>query len=882
MITPILALFLLVMSAGAASAAPIAAAIVGLIGLTGTAASFATAVIGIGLSLGARTLLSSLLSPSEPDVSPASLGASAELRFGSRVAHELAFGEVITSGHYIYWNTHGANRRYLDQVYVLASGWCDSLMALYVNGESVSLLEVDSGTGWTKYAVTLPDDGGTRRMWVTFWEGRHDQAASPALVANSNPPGRWSTDHIGVGMCYAHVEADYDANLEAFRGLLNGSSLKFRFKGLRLYDARLDTTAGGSGSHRLDDWTTWEWSDNPAVACHHYQLGYFINGVRVVGMGLPAYDLATTHYMAAANVCDESVAVPGGGTEPRYRVAMFASDEVEAVDVVDRLVSAMGGERLERDGIHGVLAGAAQVPVAALTDDDLVAGQPVTFSTRLTRQDLVNELYGQYSDPDQLFELADIEPVIGDTALKSEDGGETRPAPVTLQQVPSATQGRRLLLISFRRGRMQARASIVLGLEARTLEVGDWITWRGRTWTISGTSMSTGDDVIVVSLAEIAASVYAVGAGDVTTVPVIPTPPALPARPTNVSGLLVQATTLTGADGQALPALAVSWDAVADETIRTVEIQYRRDGDTGTGESRTVARPASGTWDGTVIAGGLMAGTDYEVRTSITTFPARRVTWSEWVSVTTGGDFIVGSAGALVDAAGERTRSASEIFNSADTSLFEQIHRIVNEVTGDADRVDRLERTSEHSRAAYTHAVQLTADETAARVTAIETLETELTDQIDGKASVTYVDEAVTSESEARATAINQVEATLNGFFAGGFIRFSANAGTLPSGVVAEFLLQLNAGTEGTPDWKTSGLALQILSDLSSRMAINVDQFVIDDGSGNTVPVFVIDDGRVTINNLVFLNAIGGRIRSADETMDTNYDAGYIRIVSGS
>ena len=147
---------------------------------------------------------------------------------------------------------------------------------------------------------------------------------------------------------------------------------------------------------------------------------------------------------------------------------------------------------------------------------------------------------------------------------------------------------------------------------------------------------------------------------------------------------------------------------------------------------------------------------------------------------------------------------------------------------------------------------------------------------------MTYVDEAVTSESEARATAINQVEATLNGFFAGGFIRFSANAGTLPSGVVAEFLLQLNAGTEGTPDWKTSGLALQILSDLSSRMAINVDQFVIDDGSGNTVPVFVIDDGRVTINNLVFLNAIGGRIRSADETMDTNYDAGYIRIVSGS
>ena len=239
-------------------------------------------------------------------------------------------------------------------------------------------------------------------------------------------------------------------------------------------------------------------------------------------------------------------------------------------------------------------------------------------------------------------------------------------------------------------------------------------------------------------------------------------------------------------------------------------------------------------------------------------------------------------ASGLVDAAGERARSATEIFDSADTSLLEQINRIVNETMAGADRVDRLERTSEHSRAAYTRAVQLTADETRARAAALETLEAELTGEIDSKASVTDVNEAVASEAAARASAITQVQATLNGFFAGGFIRFSANAGTLPSSVVAEFLLQLNAGTEGTPDWKTSGLALQILSDLSSRMAINVDQFVVDDGSGNTVPVFIIDEGRVTINNLVFLNAIGGRIRSADGTMDTNYDAGYIRIVSGS
>jgi hypothetical protein len=39
-----------------------------------------------------------------------------------------------------------------------------------------------------------------------------------------------------------------------------------RIKGLKLYDRRKDSTAGGSGSHRIDDQSTWEYSECPALA----------------------------------------------------------------------------------------------------------------------------------------------------------------------------------------------------------------------------------------------------------------------------------------------------------------------------------------------------------------------------------------------------------------------------------------------------------------------------------------------------------------------------------------------------------------------------------------------------------------------------------------
>jgi hypothetical protein len=186
----------------------------------------------------------------------------------------------------------------------------------------------------------------------------------------------------------------------------------------------------------------------------------------------------------------------------------------------------------------------------------------------------------------------------------------------------------------------------------------------------------------------------------------------------------------------------------------------------------------------------------------------------------------------LFDAATERAQSAGEIFDGTEASFLEQINRIVTEVETAGRQVDRQERSSENARAA-----------------------------------VTDVRQAVVTESGARAEAITAIEAAFNGFSANGFVRFAVNASALPAGVVAEYLVQLNAGTEGSPDWTSAGFALQILDDLSSRMVFKVDQYLITDGTDTGQP-FLFQDGTLYVNSAAIPDLVADKIKAGTITSE--------------
>ncbi len=105
-------------------------------------------------------------------------------------------------------------------------------------------------------------------------------------------------------------------------GLTSPAKLLFEVVGAPLYDWRKDSTMGGSGSHRWDNQSTWEYSDNPAVQAYNLERGFF-NGIqRMVGKAVRASRLPLAKYTQAANICDE---IMTDGTK-RYRTHAIAKD----------------------------------------------------------------------------------------------------------------------------------------------------------------------------------------------------------------------------------------------------------------------------------------------------------------------------------------------------------------------------------------------------------------------------------------------------------------------------------------------------------------------------------------------------------------------------
>lgn len=216
-----------------------------------------------------------------------------------------------------------------------------------------------------------------------------------------------------------------------------------RTKGAYVYDPRLDSTRGGSGPHRADDQSTWEWSEsasrNPALQMLWWMLGWRINGKIAVGGGIPPERIDMESFITAANLCDEDVSIAAGGTEPRYRSDGVVSEGDSPTVIMDALKAAMNadlddvGGKLRLFVFHNDLG----TPLADFTSDDILGA----FEYRATAalDESFNVVRGTYTDPrDQaLYQQIDYPQV----ELPSRDGIDRIDTfPLALVQSPSQAQ----------------------------------------------------------------------------------------------------------------------------------------------------------------------------------------------------------------------------------------------------------------------------------------------------------------------------------------------------------------------------------------------------------------------------------------------------------
>ena len=110
------------------------------------------------------------------------------------------------------------------------------------------------------------------RMVFNAHHGSETQAADPMLIATTETSagaadGQWTASHKLKGIAYLACSFEYDS-----KGMFAGiPQISVVCKGKKLYDPRKDgSITDGSGSHRYNTPSTFEWSDNAALCLLDY------------------------------------------------------------------------------------------------------------------------------------------------------------------------------------------------------------------------------------------------------------------------------------------------------------------------------------------------------------------------------------------------------------------------------------------------------------------------------------------------------------------------------------------------------------------------------------------------------------------------------------
>jgi hypothetical protein len=587
---------------------------------------------------------------------------------------------------------------------------------------------------------------------VKFFNGFYDQVADPDLVDNAQPAGRWPSTNRGRGICYVTVSLNYVPEL-----FPNGIP-QFQFEiGARLYDVRLDDTAGGSGSQRWSDQSTWAWTDNVAPALYLFERGLFTNGVKQLGRGLAPVDLVTDLFVAAGNVCDEPVDLKAGGTEARYRIGMNIGADRDFAQVEQDFCTAMAGWIMESAGAYGPIAGTSRAVAFTFTTKDLIVGKPMSFAQKRSRSDLVNAVYGVFSDPAQNYQPVPY-PARRSSADASADGQEFA-AKHDYPMIISGTQAQRVGEVERQLSRHQVSASVTLGFAFSPAEQGDWCTWTDSpvgelTFQITRYQLDLAQNT-TLALREISETVFDWDPDTLELDPLNPGDlPGIGTLITHPSDFAAEAVQLNGPGGLRHPGIRTLWSPIADRTVDRVRVQYRLASQPDDVSDSEPFPPEDG--EG-IISAGVQAAGAYEVRATIDTTPLRLTTWTDWVPVTAASQHVVPTA---------------QIALSFEAALHERVTTILRDVMNENARIRQLIANAAADQDAHNFLEKVTSKQ---RDGTLKTLIDDSAGDLETiGARVTIAEETIATGDEAFASLVTDIETN----YATADVTFAARAYT--------------------------------------------------------------------------------------------------------
>nr|BAR36958.1 Phage-related protein tail component [uncultured Mediterranean phage uvMED] len=383
----------------------------------------------------------------------------------------VIYGTRKVGGTLAFLETSGTDNQYLYMALILGEGEIDDITKIFVNDNEVTFdgdladnVQRDVASSDTNY---FKDSASLIKVEPHF--GSDSQTTSSLLDTLTS----WTSNHRLRGISYLALRFEW--NSDAFGSIPTVNAI---VKGKKVYNPNLDgTKTGGSGSHREDTSSTWEYSDNPI-----YQLLDYLRNDRY-GMGIANeyFDSNYADFQTAGDICDTNITPFSGASQ----IDLIDSHAVidTSQKVIDNVNKFLTGSR----AFLNYHAGKYQVTVESsgsasitLTEDNIIGGIGVSSKNKNERY---NRVIVTFINPDKNYQVDEAQfPPVNETGIasadqqatmKTADGGILLEGRFDMPSIANPYQAQEMAEIILRRSRSSLDVSLTADANAMELVVGD-------------------------------------------------------------------------------------------------------------------------------------------------------------------------------------------------------------------------------------------------------------------------------------------------------------------------------------------------------------------------------------------------------------------------
>lgn len=378
------------------------------------AATFAVLGYGIKRSLSLRD--------------PAEMGRSASYQVavkGTQEPRTKCYGQAKVGGVIVYANTAGTNQSELYIVVAHTAHEIDSFLGWFVDEKFIDVSDVDTAGDGSVDGDTASTGHGLTPVAgtpVCYLRGHRGTASQTVDTMLQGKFAEWDSNHKGAGCSYTVFRGDLIVGAEGRWDGQYPQSISALIKGAKVYDPRLDSTfvgstyGSGSGSHRLNDPSTWAWSDNPALCLADYLIDADL------GPGWATDRIDYDSVAVAADACDELVPIPTSTTQKRYTCNGILTTAEDCDANIEALCTSGLWLRYYKGQWH-VFAKVWATASGAMQKSDLIG--EFSFRAEPERDDRYNTVKGSYIDPERNYERSPfIEATSADLKADRDNGRE--------------------------------------------------------------------------------------------------------------------------------------------------------------------------------------------------------------------------------------------------------------------------------------------------------------------------------------------------------------------------------------------------------------------------------------------------------------------------